>query len=110
MRLTDKLRLLYEGDTPEAHRFRYGLLVFDVTTILFIVVSSFLPRIAVLEWIDVILGVIVLADFSARFAISRNRWKDFLHPITLADIAAMVSFLAPVVGEGIGFLRILRTV
>ena len=32
MRVKDKLRLLYEGDTPEAHRFRYGLLVFDVLT------------------------------------------------------------------------------
>jgi voltage-gated potassium channel len=28
----------------------------------------------------------------------------------LADVAAIVSFLAPIVGEGIGFLRILRTV
>jgi voltage-gated potassium channel len=27
----------------------------------------------------------------------------------VADVAAIVSFLAPVVGEGIGFLRILRT-
>ena len=32
-----------------------------------------------------------------------------LHPATLADLAAIVSFLAPIVGEGIGFLRILRT-
>jgi voltage-gated potassium channel len=110
MRVTQKLRALYEGDTPEAHRFRYGLVLFDLSTILFIVVSSFLPRLRVLEWIDVIIGLFILADFSSRLAISRNRWKDFLHPITLADLAAIVSFLAPVVGEGIGFLRILRTV
>ena len=44
-KVINRLRQLYEGDTLEAHRFRYGLLVFDVTTILFIVVSSFLPRI-----------------------------------------------------------------
>lgn len=110
MRVTDKLRILYEADTPEAHRFRYALLVFDLTTILFIVVSSFMPRSHVLEGIDVIIGLIVLADFSARLAISRTPWKDLAHPITLADLAAIVSFLAPIVGEGIGFLRILRTV
>src|SRR3954454_5845172 len=35
--------------------------------------------------------------------------REFLHPATWADMAALVSFLAPLVGEGAGFLRILRT-
>jgi voltage-gated potassium channel len=109
MRVKDKLRLLYEGDTPEAHRFRYGLLVFDVTTILFIVATSFLPRSPAFEWMDVIIGLIVLADFSARLLISRTRWRDLLRPTTLADVVAIGSFLAPAVGEQFGFLRILRT-
>lgn len=110
MRLIGRLRGLYEGDSREAHRFRYGLLLFDVTTILFIVVTSFLPRFGMLETIDIVIGLIVLADFVARLAISRHPWKDLAHPVTLADAAAIVSFLAPIVGEGIGFLRILRTV
>lgn len=110
MRLRDNLKLLYEGDTLEAHRFRYALLVFDIATIVFIVASSFLPHSLPVQGIDVILGLIVLADFSARLAISPTPWKDLLHPTTLADVAAIVSFLAPIVGEGIGFLRILRTV
>src|ERR671912_67065 len=110
MRVIDRLRSLYEGDSPEAHQFRYALLVFDITTILFIVVSSFLPRSQALEWIDVAVGLVVLADFVLRLAISRTPWKDLVHPITLADAAAIVSFLAPIVGEGIGFIRILRTV
>jgi voltage-gated potassium channel len=33
-----------------------------------------------------------------------------LHPATWADIAAIISFLAPIIGEGAGFLRILRTI
>ncbi|MCG7392154.1 potassium channel family protein [Microvirga sp. ACRRW] len=107
--LVEKLRFLYEGDAPEAYRFRYGLLVFDVLTILFIVASSFLPRYRAMEWVDVVIGLLVLGDFLARLAISRNRWRDLAHPVTIADIASIVSFLAPVVGEGIGFLRILRT-
>ncbi|SCZ04816.1 voltage-gated potassium channel [Microvirga guangxiensis] len=108
--MVEKLRFLYESDAPEAHRFRYGLLLFDIATILFIVVTSFLPRYGALEWVDVVIGLAVLADFLARIAISRNRLRDLAHPVTFADIAAIVSFLAPVVGEGIGFLRILRTV
>ena len=110
MGVIDRLRGLYEGDSPEAHQFRYALLVFDITTILFIVVSSFLPRSQALEWIDVVVGLVVLADFVSRLAISRTPWRDLFHPITLADAAAIVSFLAPIVGEGIGFIRILRTV
>jgi voltage-gated potassium channel len=109
MRLKDKLRALYEGDSQEAHNFRYALLVFDITTIMFIIVTSFLPRSSAFEWMDVIIGLIVLADFSVRLAISRTPWRDLAHPMTVADVAAIVSFLAPVVGEGIGFLRILRT-
>ena len=109
MRVKDKLRLLYEGDTPEAHHFRYALLVFDVTTILFIVATSFLPRSPAFEWMDVIIGLIVLADISARLLISRTRWRDLLRPTTLADVVAIGSFLAPAVGEQFGFLRILRT-
>ena len=35
--------------------------------------------------------------------------REFAHPATWADMAAIVSFLAPIVGEGLGFLRILRT-
>ncbi len=109
-RLVGKLRFLYEADAPEAHRFRYGLLIFDIATILFIIVTSFLPRYKVMEWVDIAIGLAILADFVARITISRTRWRDLAHPVTFADVAAIVSFLAPVVGEGIGFLRILRTV
>jgi voltage-gated potassium channel len=110
MRVVDKVKFLYEADAPEAHRFRYALLVFDIVTVLFIVVSSFLPHSMLVQGIDILIGLIVLADFTARLVISPTPWKDLLHPTTVADVAAIVSFLAPIVGEGIGFLRILRTV
>jgi voltage-gated potassium channel len=97
-RVIDKLRLLYESDTQEAHRFRYGLLVFDIATTVFIVASSFLPHSLLVQGIDIVLGLIVLADFSARLTISPTPWKDLVHPTTLADVAAIVSFLAPIVG------------
>jgi voltage-gated potassium channel len=108
--LIQRLRHYYESDTRDGHLFRYGLLVFDVTTVLFIVVSSFVPRHEVVEWLDPVFGILIVADLVARFAISRNRLRELVHPATLADIAASVSFLAPVVGEAAGFLRVLRTV
>jgi len=104
------LRHLYESDEPESHRFRYGLLVFDIVTIIFIVATSFVPRTPFIEWLDVLFGLAILADFLARLIISRHRWRDLAHPSTWADIVAIISFLAPMAGEGAGFLRILRTV
>jgi voltage-gated potassium channel len=107
--LREILRSLYEGDSREAHRFRYGLLAFDILTVLFIVATSFIERARWLEWVDALFGLIILADFCARLVISRRPLRDLLHPATWADAVAIVSFLAPVVGEGAGFLRILRT-
>jgi voltage-gated potassium channel len=103
------IRQFYEGGSAQAHQFRYGLLIFDLVTLLFIVATSFAPRSDAVEALDVLFGLVILTDFSARLFISRHRLRDLLHPITWADIAAIVSFLAPLVGEAAGFLRILRT-
>jgi voltage-gated potassium channel len=103
------LRHYYEGDSIEAYRFRYALLAFDFVTLAFIVATSFSPPRGLVEALDVVFGLIILADFSARLYISEHRGRDLLHPTTWADIAAIVSFLAPLVGEAAGFLRILRT-
>jgi voltage-gated potassium channel len=103
------IRELYDGDTPRAHRFRYGLFLFDLFTALFIVATSFMPPNPIVEGIDVAMGLLIAGDLVARLAISRQRIKDALHPATWADAIAIVSFLAPVAGEGAGFLRIVRT-
>jgi voltage-gated potassium channel len=105
----DWLRGLYRGDAPEAHRFRYGLLAFDLVTILFIMVTSFLPQSKIVEVIDVALGLLILADMTARFIVSKNKLRHLIYPTTLLDVVVVISFLAPITGEGGGFLRILRT-
>ena len=108
-RLIPTLRFFYESDAPEAYRFRFGLLAFDLVTVVFIIGTSFLPRSPALEAVDIAIGLVILADFTARIVISQNRFKDFFHPATLADVAAILSFLAPITGEGAAFFRILRT-
>lgn len=105
----DWLRDLYEGENPRAHRFRYSLLCFDLVTILFVIVTSFVPRGVAVETLDMLFGVLILGDFCARLAISEEKLRLFTRPATIADIAAIGSFLAPIAGEGLGFLRVLRT-
>lgn len=108
-RVTKHLRYYYQGMTPDARRFRYSLLAFDIATILFIIVSSFLPRSIFVEVADAFIGIFVLCDSVARIMVQKNRVKASLHPMNIIDIVVIVSFLAPVVGEGLGFLRVLRT-
>ncbi len=103
------LRDLYEGHSPNAYRFHRALLVFDIATLIFIIGTSFIERNAVVEAIDVILGLVIAAELGARFLASRARAREFLRLSTWTDIIAIVSFLAPVTGEGAGFLRALRT-
>jgi voltage-gated potassium channel len=87
----------YEGASNRAHRFRYALIAFDIGTIIFLVVSSFLPRTPFIGVVDVVIGLIILADFLARFWISRDRAGDLMNPANLADIVVIASLLAPLV-------------
>lgn len=108
--LKRKLHYYHTADAPDARRFRYALLAFDLTTVLFIVVTSFLPRTPLIEALDAFFGIAILIDFSSRMWIARRPWHELTLPATWADIIAIASFLAPIVGEGAGFLRVLRTV
>jgi voltage-gated potassium channel len=72
------------------------------------VLTSFIDGSAVLEFVDGVIGAIILADFIARLLVSRHRFHDLLHPLGLADIAVIISFLAPISGHELGFLRALR--
>ena len=97
-----RLRYWYESDTLAAHRFRYGLLVFDIITVMFVIASSFMKELWWVEALDILFGVAILADFSARLAISRHRVRDLLHPATWIDVVTILSFLAPLAGEAGG--------
>lgn len=103
------LRNLYEGRSAKAHRFRYGLLAFDIVTILFVIITSFIEHVPFMMVIDGIIGLLILIEFAARVAIAPNRLRFFANPVAWADIISIVSFLAPLADEGLGFLRIVRT-
>ena len=105
--LRASVKALYEGRSERAIKFRYGLLIFDIVTVLFLVVSSFIDWSGI-EIADAIIGVIILADVLARLWISDNRLETLLHPLGIVDLIVVFSLLAPIVGEGFAFLRVLR--
>lgn len=103
------VRRLYEGATPRGVAFRYGLLVFDIITVVFIVATSFMPQNPIIETLDLVFGTLILIDFAARLFSSRRVMREFGRLATWTDLVAIISFLAPLPGEAGGFLRILRT-
>lgn len=103
------LRELYEGESARASRFRYALLYFDLAVILYVVATSFAAGGGLVLVIDVVIGVFILADFGARFAISERKLRFLANPVTLADLIAIASFLIAIFGGSLGFLRVLRT-
>ncbi len=107
--MLEKIRSLYEGDSAVAHKFRYGVLAFDILTVCFVIVTSFYPHTPQVEAFDLVFGALILLDFVIRLWLEADRGRVFLRLATWADVVAMLSFLAPIAGEGLGFLRVLRT-
>lgn len=100
---------LYHGEGEATDRFHYAVLVFDILAILYVVISSFLERTHWMIVIDLAFGAIMLADFSARLLVTTESKKKFLvHPLNIADAIATFSFLSPLFGLNLAFLRVLR--
>jgi voltage-gated potassium channel len=103
-------RELYFRDTPRAVRFRYGLLLLDAVTVLFIIGTSFLERTVAVEIADTLLGLVLLAEFVARVRAGPRPLRELAHPATIADAVAIICFLIPALGAAAGFLRALRVI
>ena len=100
---------LYTGRSRRSVRFRYGLILFDLITIFFFIVIAALPTTPLIAWINFTIGLVILADFSARLWIAPDRGEALRRIYTLADIAVIiVLFLDPFLGHDFAFLRILR--
>lgn len=104
-----RLRHLYDSPAEDARRFRYAILAVDLLTVLFVIGSSFAPRSLAIEVIDVVIGLVLLCEFGARIAAARHPGRAAFTVGSLIDLVAIASFLAPLTGEGAGFLRIVRT-
>ncbi len=108
--MRSRLRELYVANTPRARRFRYGLLMLDAINLAWIVTASFMHGKPVVIAIDVLLGLILAGEFAMRMKAWGKHWRIVLHPLQIADIIAILSLLlAPIAGEALAFLRVLRT-
>ncbi|MBX9458356.1 MAG: potassium channel family protein [Rhizobium sp.] len=108
LRLKARIAALYEGKSETAERFRYGLLLADITTVLFLVVVTFYHGEPWIVWVDFAFGLYLGLDYLARFWISSRKGAFVLNLLNIADLIAMVSLFIPLVGGTLSFLRSLR--
>jgi len=103
------LRSVYEGDTPGARRARWILVAFDIAVIIFFVVTTFLPHDRWVIVTDYVLGAVLLVDYFARWWASDDRVAYITRPVTVLDLAVIISLFAPAMFESFTFLRVVRT-
>ena len=103
------VRALYIGKNPASVHFRYALIVFDFVTIVFFVATAPVEHGPLVQVLSFLAGLIILADFSARLWIARDRRALLLKIYTIADIVVIASLLLdPFLTGSVAFLRILR--
>lgn len=103
-----RLRSLYFGETPQARRFRYGLVIFDLITIgIFLLEASIIDR----WWIaplDILLAVLLTIELSARLFAEQDRKAHLFSLATLSDVVVIASLFLAAFVDNLGFLRIVR--
>jgi len=106
--LQGKIRNLYNGRSRRAVRFRYGLLVFDIATISFFILTSMVEMTPMILALDIALAGILSLDFAARLWIEKDRLRYFMQLMTWVDLVVIATLLAPVLTGNFAFLRVMR--
>ena len=106
--LKSDLEHLYFGGSRNARIFRYGLLIFDVVTISFFIITSMFPETLPIILVEYGIAVFLLLDFVARFWLARRKLRFFADPINIADLIVIGTLIAAPFIENWGFLRVLR--
>jgi voltage-gated potassium channel len=106
-----EVRRLYYSRVPRAVWFRYGLIAFDVCSILFFLAAAAYPQSQTSLIVGLGIGFVILLDFLARLWVAGNRWRMLRRLYTVVDLVVVASLLvAPLLTEDITFLSILRGV
>lgn len=106
--LRKRIRNLYFGSGTGSVVFRISLLVVDLITIAFFIVSSMIKPDAPWHWIDIPLAVYILLELMARTWISDRPAKYLMQLSSIADALVILSLLAPLVFANLAFLRVVR--
>lgn len=102
------LRELYHGQSDQAVRFRFGVIVIDLALIAFFVVAPTLRATGLFLVIDYLIALVLALDLIAR-ALAWSSLKSWIRrPIVWVDLFVLITLLAPQWLFSLAFLRVLR--
>jgi voltage-gated potassium channel len=107
-RLRVRLRELYHGQTREAVRFRYWVIVLDLLLIGFFIAAPFFRDNPVFLTLDYVVAAVLLLDIGARALASPSTLDWIRRPIVWVDLFVLVTLLFPFWLFNLAFLRVLR--
>ena len=92
-RLKARVTELYTGQSPAARRLRYWLILFDLATVAYFIVTVPLPETPLLRAVNAGLAALIAVDFVLRFWISGDRWRHLTRIYVLADLVVILSLV-----------------
>ena len=106
--LRQRLAEFFYGSGKAAVKGRYVLLLLDLVVMAYFVVSTFVPFNAVIQTVDMVIGAVLLAELAARVVADSDRLALLSKPLTLLDLAIIVSLFVPAAFGSFAFLRVVR--
>ncbi len=106
--LVGLLRNLHYGTSNLGLRARGAMLVFDLMTITYFVVSTFYPHEGWVVTADLVLGALLALELGSRVVAAPDRLAFLTSPMAIVDLLIIASLLAPALAGSFVFLRVLR--
>ena len=107
--LTALCREIYRGSTDRAVRVRYAFVVFDLVIVAYFVITTFLDLYAWIIVVDMLIGIVLVADFIGRLIAAYDRGRFLTRPVTIVDIIVISSLFIPALIGNFAFLRLVRS-
>lgn len=107
-KLRSELQQLYFGDSRKSQLWRYGLLLFDIITIGYFIVSSVVDPDRAHHELDYAIAAVLAFDYLARLLAEARLVRYVANFTSLADLIVIVSLVAPAFFENLSFLRVVR--
>ncbi|MEM6577909.1 MAG: ion channel [Pseudomonadota bacterium] len=108
-KLRQALETLYTGTSRGSVRFRYAMIVFDLATVCYFIVSLPFPLTPFMRALNLGIAAVIALDFLARLLISRERLRYIFQIYVISDVLVLLSLVFnPFLLIDFSFLRILR--
>ncbi len=107
MSVRTRLQSLYFGESEQARRFRYGIIVFDIFTLATFILTAAVPGHWWIIPLDLLLALALSLEFAARLYAEPDR-RAHLSFATLTDLVVIISLLLATFIDNYAFLRVVR--